>query len=121
MARGVELIHRIGQAHPERRLDRGGLARHQERVEVLEHLHIQTAGRGRQPLRGQLADHPVSILPGHLPRRAATSSQEPPQRARPVADRQVAEPPGNLGNLERLQALLLERERVQSRDAGLYR
>ena len=86
MPRGVELIHRVGQPDPERGLDRGSLARDQERVKVLEHLHIQTAGRGRQPLRGQLADHPVHILPGHLPGRAAAGSQEPLQRPRPVAD-----------------------------------
>ena len=115
MPRGVELIHRVGQPDPERGLDRGSLARDQERVKVLEHLHIQTAGRGRQPLRGQLADHPVHILPGHLPGRAAAGSQEPLQRPRPVADRQLTEAPGHLRGLKGPQALLLESRRVQSR------
>ena len=121
MPRGIELIDRIGQADPERGLDRGRLARHQERVEVLEHLHIQPAGRGRQPLRGELADHPVHVLPGHLPGWPAASGQEPRQRARPVADRHLAESPRDLRDLESPQALLLKGHRVRRRPDRLRR
>ena len=117
----VELINRVLQPDTERGLDLRGLAHRQERVEVLERLHVESAGRRRQSLRGELADHAVDVLPRHLPRRAPARVQEPLQRPAPVDDGQLAEPPGDLRHLERSQALLLEGRRVQRRINRLRR
>jgi hypothetical protein len=83
------LADRVLDPDAERRLDLRGLAHRQERVEVLERLHIAPAGRCRQALHGELADHAVDVLPRHFPRRAPARVQEPLQRAAPVDDRQL--------------------------------
>jgi hypothetical protein len=121
MPGGVELIGRVGQPDAERGLDRGGLARDREPVEVLERPHMQTAGGGRQPPGRELADDPVDVLPGYLPGRAAAGGREAPQRARPVSGRLLAEAARNLRGPESPQALLLESRRVRRRHDRLRR
>lgn len=113
--RGVELIHRIAQPDPERRLDLTRLACHQERVESLERLYVPTSGRGRQSLGGQPGDNPVDVIWCDFPGRTPTGGQEPFKRARAVGDAHPAEPAGDLGGLVAGQANLLESQRIDHR------
>jgi hypothetical protein len=114
----VELIDRIDQPDPERRLDLARLARDKERVEALERLHVTPPGRGGQPLRAQPRDYPVHIFAGHVPGRPAARGQEPFQDRSPVVHRSPAETAGNLRRLECQQAAILERDRISGRPAG---
>ena len=111
----VELIDRVDQPDPERRLDLARLARDKERVETLERLHVTTPGRGGQPLGAQPRDHPVHVFPGHVPRRTAASGQEPFQDPGTVVHRGLAETARDLRRLERQQAAILERHGISGR------
>lgn len=96
MTSRVELVHRVDQAHPERRLDLGCLARNEERVKSLERLHIASPGRGGHALRRQAHHDTIDVLASHVPRRSATCRQEPLQHTRPVIHTRLAEPAGDL-------------------------
>ena len=115
MAGGVELIDRVGQPHPEARLDLGGLAGGQEREEPLERRYIPAPGARRHPGRRELTHDPVDVLAGHLPGRAPARVEEPFQGAGAVADGQRAEPAGGLRGLIRLDARRLINQRVRRR------
>ncbi len=81
-------------------------------MEPLEDLHILAASRGRPPGRCQVPDHPVDILWGHLPRRAAQRTQHPLQQADVVVDGDRAEPASPPGGHERVHTRGLELPRI---------
>jgi hypothetical protein len=108
VTRGVELIDRADQPHAEIALDLRRFAGLQEPVETFEDLDVLSPRRTRPPGHRQLTHHPVDVLRGHLPRRAAERHQRPFQQPGVVVDGHRAEAAGPPGGHERLDAGGLE-------------
>ncbi|MGW4824627.1 hypothetical protein ACWEP4_38315 [Streptomyces sp. NPDC004227] len=119
MSGGVELVDRADQADAERRLDLGSLAGLQKPVEPLEDLDVLTTRRGLAALHGEVTDHAVDVLRGHLPRWPAQRGQRPLQQTDVVVDGHRAEPAGPPRGDERVDACGLELPRI--RDLWLLR
>jgi hypothetical protein len=84
MPRGVELIDRIGQADPERRLDRGSLARDQEPVKLLNACTYKRRVEAASPWAAS------------SPTTRSTSSRVTSQAGRPQAARKRCSVPAPL-------------------------